>query len=59
MSDTEPAPEAPSPGTTATSTTTTCATPIFRRDGRNNASWQINYDWERGGQLESMETKGP
>ena len=59
MSDSETTPEAPPPGSvfaTATSTTGTCATLAFRCDCRDNAPWKISYDWEGGGQLESMET---
>lgn len=64
MSDTEPAPTATSTVSwittklfrTATSITRTCATDIFQHYGWNNVSWQISYDWERGRQLESMET---
>ena len=37
MSATETAPEVLSPGTTASSTTRTCATPILQRNGQNNA----------------------
>ena len=48
MSDSETAPDSSTPGS--------CATPAFWRDGRDNASWKTSYDWECGGQLESMET---